>query len=566
MKKSVKTVSAILLTAAMLAAMSGCSSGSSSSASDGSSAASAEPTSGLNELGEFPLCDETMSFSVMMPQYGEQDPATCWVNEEYTKMTNVEVDFTVVPADGWKDKRSITFASNDLPDVIAGMDTYNLSATEELQYASQGMLIPLNDIIENNSIYFKQYLEENPTSRKLISQDDGEIYSLPSLAVCYHCNYSQKMFINKTWLDNLGLDMPTNTDEYYEVLKAFKEQDANGNGDPNDEIPLITCTSGWHVDLDGFLMCAFTYSDPDTDLAVEDGKVIFTPITDGYQEGLRYLHKLYAEGLLSPESFTNDEPTNTKMNVAGGDTAVIGSYPFAYQNYTSDTDIWKQYEILPPLEGPDGFVTTPNYELTRNVIRGNFAITKDAENPDLIMRWVDYFYSDEGVMFRTGREGVEWRKAEEGELDFNGEQAEYATLQTPEDDPYYGNIDYTQHIPVYYSQNYRESAVAAQDWKDPNISNGTEIQLFQGTKAYEAVARSVDESLPALTVPADKISDYSRMQTEIKDYTSETMVKFITGDMDIDSDWESYKTQLSNLGLDEYMEMTNEAYQNYLNR
>lgn len=566
-KKSVKVLSLSLAMAMMLAAFSGCSSkpkdGGEADTGKDSSKQSEEAT--LNALGEFPLCDTEQSFSIMMAPYGDSDPKTAWVTEEYQKKTNVKIDWMLVPVDGWKDKRSVTFASGDLPDVVAGMDTYNLSAADELQYSTQGMLVPMNDVIDKNSIHLKKYMEENPMTKKLIAQNDGEIYALPGLAVCYHCNFSQKMFINKTWLDNVKMPIPTTTDEYYNVLKAFKEQDANGNGDKNDEIPLITCTSGWHVDLDGFLMNAFTYSDPDTRLAVEDKKIIFTPTTDKYKEGLAYLNKLYSEGLLSPESFTNDEPTNTKMNIAN-DYALIGSYPFAYQNYSGDTERWKEYVILPPLKGPDGFVTTPNYELTRNTIRGNFAITKDAKNPALIMRWVDYFYSEEGSFFRLGREGVEWRKAEPGELDFNGKQAVYAPLKTPEDDPFYNNIDWSQAIPVNLSQEFRECAVAPQDWMPKEVANGTEIQLFQGTKAYEAVANSVENSIPALIVPADKSSDYSRVQTEITDYAKETLVKFITGDMSLEKDWESYKAQLDKLGLPEYLTLSNDAYTSYLAR
>jgi putative aldouronate transport system substrate-binding protein len=368
--------------------------------------------------------------------------------------------------------------------------------------------------------------------------------------------------------------MPTTTDEFYNVLKAFKEQDANGNGDPDDEIPLITCTEGWHVDLDGFLMCSFIYSDPDTKMSVEDGQLIFTPIEEGYREGLRYLNTLYTDGLLSPESFTNDNATNSRLNTINvtdpkdweSPAAIIGSYPFAYQNYQGDTDIWKQYEIMPPLTGPDGFVTTPEYSLTRDVIRANMLITKNAENPDLIMRWVDWFYSFNGTFFRLGREGVDWRAAEPGELDFNGQPAKYNLLQVAEDDPFYNNVDWTQSIPVNYSQEYRESAVAASDFRDATISNGTEVQLFQGTIPYEAVARDVSQSIPGLNSPADLISDYGRIKTEIETYQENAMVQFITGTLSLDGDWDAYVEQLKTIGLDEYMQMSNDAYQSFLNR
>lgn len=514
----------------------------------------------------FPLTEETKTFSIMIPGSGTKNVETCYNNSAYEEMTNVHIEWIVVPAESWKDKVSVVMASGELPDVIAGMDTYNMSATQEAQYAAQGYLNPINDLIKENMPNFSALMEEDPQIEKLIAQSDGSIYSLPCINECYHCNYSQKMYINKTWLDNLGLEMPTTIDEYYNVLKAFKEQDANGNGDPDDEIPLITAADGWHVQLDGFLMNAFTYCDADTHLAVEDGHIINTAITDDYKKGVEFLHKLYDEGLLSQESFTNDVDTNSKINVSNGDYALFGSFPSAYQTYSGDTKLYKEYEILPPLKGEDGTAVTPNYSLSRDVIRGNFVITSEAEDPALILRWLDYFYSDEGVLFRAGREGIEWRRAEDGEIGFNGEPAKYVSMSTPEDDEYYQNVDFSEHIPLALTKEYRESGATQQDFRADGVDNWNEVQLFQGTKAFEEVAKSAEESLPPLTVPVEQADDYARMKTEIEDYMDECLVQFIVGGMDLENDWDGYLEQLNNIGLEQYMEITDNAYQEYLGR
>ena len=199
---------------------------------------------------------------------------------------------------------------------------------------------------------------------------------------------------------------------------------------------------------------------------------------------------------------------------------MFGSFPSAYQIYNGDTDLYKEYEILPPLAGDGVDPQTPNYSLTRDVIRGNFVITSAAEDPALILRWLDYFYSEEGAMFRTGREGIEWKKAEDGEIGFNGEPAKYVEMSTPEDDEYYQNVDFSQSIPYLMSKEHRESAATAQDFRADGVNNWNEVQLFQGTKAYEEVAKPATESLPPLTVPAEKADDYARMKTEIEDYMS----------------------------------------------
>ena len=84
-----------------------------------------------------------------------------------------------------------------------------MTATQEAQYTGQGYLTPLNDLIKKNMPNFSALMENDPQIEKLISQNDGTIYSLPGINECYHCNYSQKMYINKTRLDNLGLPPPS---------------------------------------------------------------------------------------------------------------------------------------------------------------------------------------------------------------------------------------------------------------------------------------------------------------------------------------------------------------------
>ena len=108
--------------------------------------------------------------------------------------------------------------------------------------------------LDTVSVGYKQAFEEIDGLKEYITTPDGNIYSLPNIDGSLHVQYNMKLWINTQWLDNLGLDMPTTTEEFYEVMKAFKEKDANGNGDPNDEIPLSTVTSGAGTQLDGFLM------------------------------------------------------------------------------------------------------------------------------------------------------------------------------------------------------------------------------------------------------------------------------------------------------------------------
>ena len=91
-----------------------------------------------------------------------------------------------------------------------------------IKYASQGMLIPLEDMIDEYMPNLKKILDENPQYRKQITAPDGHIYSLPTINELNPTTHD-KWFINKTWLDNLGLEVPTTKEELEQVLLAFKK-------------------------------------------------------------------------------------------------------------------------------------------------------------------------------------------------------------------------------------------------------------------------------------------------------------------------------------------------------
>lgn len=116
--------------------------------------------------------------------------------------------------------------------------------------------------------------------------------------------------MNMTWLKNLGLEIPTTIDEFTEVLRAFKTQDPNKNNEA-DEIPLSfrSTDAANRTTWIGSFFGPFGVVDDSTHIMIKDGKVIFTPEQEGFRKALEYFHMLYAEGLMDPESFTQDDST-----------------------------------------------------------------------------------------------------------------------------------------------------------------------------------------------------------------------------------------------------------------
>jgi len=527
--------------------------------------------SNLNAPGTLPVVKNKVTLSIMLPQVGTAlgDVKENLQTKEIEEKTNIHIEWQEVPTD-YLNQVSIIFASGDMPDMVfsgAGGDV-RMSKTLISQLGAQGLIIPLNDLIENHAFHFKKVMEELPELRKFMTNPDGNIYSLPSIDDGPHIQFQQKMWINTTWLKNLGLDMPKTTDEFYQVLVAFRDNDPNQNG-KKDEIPLSTVKSGSAVELDGFLMNPFILTPSGVNgygkTWIDDqGKIVYSPIQPGYKEGLKYLHKLYAEGLIYKESFTQDMKTQQNLNESG-DAPVIGAFPAmrpGYANNLTASNRWHQYDSLLPLEGPSGQrITDNNLYLKYNP---NFVvITSNCKYPEVAMQFIDYFYSEEGTVRSVlGREGIDYKYAEAGQKGFDGSQAKYVQIPVDTTLPENQNVSWGQAFPTYRPVSFYKSIVYPENPYDPNVDPmvGRMTLFFRTSMALSEYAQKPESVLPDMFFSADDISTMSRLKTSIESFVNESIVKFITGYSDIDAEWDNYLKQLKSLGIDEYLGILQNAY------
>ena len=274
----------------------------------------------------------------------------------------------------------------------------------------------------------KRFFEENPLIEKIGTSPDGNIYSLGNYDLCYHCYYSQRVWYNKTWLDKLGLEVPQTTDELYAVLTAFKTQDPNGNGKA-DEVPFTGATTGWNTTLDGYLMNPFEYNDARDRLYLDGGTVVAAFTTDGWRDGLRWINRLYAEGLIDQEGFTQDQ--NQMKQGVEGETILYGAIaagvPAAFS--LNEGEATRNFHLLPPVAGPSGLRRTPFFPPEHGFRNGRFVITREAEHPEVAFRWADYMYAEEATLtLYFGEQGVDWKYSEPGEVGVDDEPALFEEL------------------------------------------------------------------------------------------------------------------------------------------
>ncbi|MGI6690052.1 MAG: extracellular solute-binding protein [Clostridiales bacterium] len=482
-----------------------------------------------------PIVDkDTYSFSILVDDSGMvEDKYMLPILEE---QTNVKVEWLLFPYETAREKLGILLSSGDYPDVIGG---WLLGRNDILNDGMiDGLYIPLEDLFEKYAPNIMEVLEI-PGVRQAFTLPDGHIYTIPY--VIGEPLVTFLPWINKVWLDNLGLEVPTTTDELKEVLIAFRDNDANGNGDPNDEIPF----SGDPVNLAlgtyaGWFGVNASSAGNNPYYALVDGKLQFNANQPEFKEFIEYFADLYKEKLIDPELFTQDPAmwkSKGKQNLYG---VCVGYGPGDF--YDNNEDDTNDFTYLPVLTSPNG--KTPvfrrnGYGVT--FFRTQVAITDKAEHPEVIVRWFDNVFAEENsVQIQWGPLGTKLEKVDDGVY-----RAMDTSHFTEEEEEKWGwGNAFPQSLPKYIKTSY-----VLQD-KDGNAH----VDIKQEADAmYEPY---LDEPLPLTwTVNEADAERYSILSTDINNYVKTKIAQWVTGEADVNAEWDEYLDQLEKLGLSEMNEI-----------
>ena len=504
--------------------------------------------------GEFPIVNQKITLKVLIfPDANVTD----YVDNEFTKWleekTNIHLDITLAPLDQTEadQKLNAILASGDLPDIIIGWRTMTLD--RQLALADQGLIVPINDYIDKYGVETQRVFKEMPSAKNAVSQVDGKIYSVPDVNECYHCTHAQKMWVYKPWLDKLGLKVPETTDEFEQMLIAFKTKDPNGNGKA-DEIPLSGVVS-WHGSLADYLMNPFVYyqtvSSP-SGYYLDSGTVKAPFVEDGWKEGLKYLNKLYAQGLIDPQAFTNTE--DQAKALGENPVPILGAMPAGHEGIFDeiggDSGRWLEFIPIPPLKGPTGIRQNPTTANVTDV--GRFLITKANKYPEASFRIADYLMSFEGtIRASVGIPGTDWDlvKPDQDLKSIGGGKAAYILLKTYTSPQ---NENWNQSSPLYRPASYREGQADTTD-------QPYEGMLHQWSKQNYA-PYDVDKTIPPLVITPDLAIQMGDLSTTITSIVNESFAGFVNGQKDIDQEWDAYVKSLNDAGLNDLLKLYQDAY------
>ncbi|MBQ6469066.1 MAG: extracellular solute-binding protein [Lachnospiraceae bacterium] len=395
-----RKVTAAVLTLVMVCAMlAGC-----GGSGDGGAAAGGSGTDVDPATLAFPLAEKAeLSGLTNYPVGSESEPNNRTIFKRLEEQTNVHINWKTIQGDQWGDKISLEMANTKtLPDFVFNA---GFGDTDLLKYAKQGVIIHVEEYIDKYMPNLQKVFEQAPEYRTMCTDADGHIWALPWIeqlgsektAIQTVGNMS---FINKNWLDFLGLEMPTTVDEFEQVLIAFRDHAAELKAEFNidgDIIPMACIMNDGDQDpcilINGF---GEGYGDPDRGrhIAVtDDKKVICVANTEGFKKGIAWLHKLNEEGLIDPEAFTQEWSTYVAKGKSGR-YGVCFSWDVANIAQVSMDDLiaGKSWVPLPALTADVRNITPQNGSFTSGFDRGRCVVTAAAKNPALVCAWLDQMY------------------------------------------------------------------------------------------------------------------------------------------------------------------------------
>lgn len=467
-------------------------------------------------------------------------------------------------SDSLSEQVNIRIAGNDLPDAFnaVGFSNYDLT-----NYGQDGTFIDLTPYItEEYMPNLTKILEEHPDIRAAITMDDGCIYGLPAgeqmgtagvgKAEDYNIyTIPQYSMINKTWLDELGLEVPTTLDELHDVLVAFQENDMAtmyGN-DAGQTIPLSFGIDQWcwgqNIYYAGFGFTNWT-NDVCADLLLQpDGTVNFVSDDDNYRAALEYFHDWFTEGLIDQEVFSQDD-TQYMAKCSQGRVGVA-TWWYIEELMGDHAD---DYVFLPVLDGPDG---THNVTVRDGggINSGSLSITSACESPINLLKFYDQWYIPENTMqlqygpigtYFTGQdENGLWQSVtdEEAQAQFGKSAGELKSEM---------EVAGPKLILSDYYANVFEMEPRAQE---------------RLTDLYDYWMQYVDDTT---TYPidcvftSDELDTIDRYRVDFENFVAEQEAAWLRDGGITDETWAAYKDNLNSYGMDKLLEVYQAAYDRYV--
>lgn len=477
--------------------------------------------------GEYAITTEPTELTLFMVRNDDKVVEELPVWQEIAKLTNISLKTANSTSISDVNQALTTMlASGQLPDIVVSTNIKNFAE----EYGMQGAFVKLNEMVNAEDTPNLKAQLDRLEVKNTITASDGNVYYIPDISP--DDVPANGWFIRKDWLDKLGLGIPTNIDEYYNALKAFREQDPNGNGQ-KDEVPYL-----------------YRFKSPDALLEMqnvptrwgvdENGKVYYSPITNEFKDGMKLMAKWYAEGLIDKEIYTRGSKSREKLfgDNLGGSTHDYFGTTAQFNDLLAETIPGFKLVAIAPPGGKE-------YSARAAATSGGASIAASSAKKEVAVRFLDFLYSEVGSRFQNfGIEGVHY-DMKDGKPYFrdfviHGEDTAINVLSksgAAADLPYVQDFWYEEQ------------------WLTEEALKGFELYMNNDL---------TEKPFPTLSYTKEEKDRFTVLNSAIDTYTQENLQKWVFGAADVDSTFDSYVEQIKSMGIDELVSIVQSAYDRYI--
>lgn len=458
------------------------------------------------------------------------------VIKEIEKNLNIKFDWQLMPYNGYEDALNIKLAAgSDMPDLFCSW----AQSPEEL--AKNGAIVALSDYFDTTMKKAKEAIEANKDLKAAVTSPDGNVYFLPGY-VEQNSSFDQVWMIRQDWLDHLGLQVPETTDDFYNVLKAFKNGDPNQNG-KKDEIPLYFAylNYAWFFTMQNFgLNMAAPW---DWVTRENDGKLSTYITQPQFKETITYVSKLYKDGLINQDILNIAGDDYTKAIYDNRVGCIFGDPSPSWIDKIKESHPNKdpKWTIMLPPKGPRGERGVRVF----GSFDGTFFVSKNGKNTEDATRFYEYIFADpEGIkLINYGIKGMSYE--EEGGVpkftEFvtknpDGLSAGDALLSIGAKGTFPG--------PRGSDVVLKELAFEGQDW----ITKGLGLYADNLTKIPEVRFRFT----------SDETTQMADLKANLESYINETLAKMLVGNMSID-EFDKFVNTCKDNGIEKVVDIYNQV-------
>ena len=539
------------------------------------------PEFDYHDFTQFPLLSEgeSATITMVMPRdetYGV-DPDQNWFWTWIQRASGVTLNIEQILKSAVSERLNIMLGTGDIPDVLFGM---GLTTAQLVQFGvGESLFMPLNEYINEDVMpNLSAWVAQDAAILPALTATDGNIYSLPYLSMTAQPD-AGPYFIDIARLEELGIAIPTTLDELNEVLYAMKEKYGE------DFYPL---GGGWNAGNPiMYIMNAFGYLtrfNDGTSVAIRNGEALIPAGDPTFVEVLKQMKQYYDDGILSPD-FVSLSAETVKGQIAEKEVGIFSAelgwpYNFVTSGFQGGSDFTHDWDSIIPLTSD--WNDKQQYPNKNGVSVGNFVVSAQAADPELICRLGDFWFGDAGLTYS-------WFGPRALVDDTFGMCQGFIYVNDGSNKDY--RLDHPENNMIaIYSVGSGFLVVGAnrqplsQDFPNQGVFrmwmfglDTTGLETWEGLYADQSngdshartcflknVTPYLVDGFPSVYYISEEASvAMADLSSFIVPYMQTEMAKFITGQRDL-SEYDAYLAELNGMGFGEWQQYYKDIYANYL--